>query len=194
MVTSRPRIGLICVAAATVVALFAVAGTAAAATGNIEGKVVDAVSEAGIENVEVCAFDEVEVVEVCELTGLNGGYVLSGLPEGSYLVEFWAPLLGYEPRYYNESASFEGADLVSVIGSSTTTGINAKLSKPAPIVDFLPPSPPSVPPLPAPVAAPPALPAAAKPKPAPHCKKGFKPVKRHGHKVCARKHKKKHRS
>ena len=182
MVTSRSRIGLLCVMAAAVVALFAITGTATAATGSIEGKVVDAVTEAGIEEVEVCAFDE--VVEVCELTGPGGEYVLSGLPEGSYLVEFWAPRLGYEPRYYNESASFEGADLVGVLGSSTTTGINAKLIKPAPHVDPLPPSTPSVP----------ALPAPPKPKPAPHCKKGFKQVKRHGHKVCAKKHKKKHHS
>jgi hypothetical protein len=194
MVTSRSRIGLICVAAAAVVALFAMTGTAAAATGNIEGKVVDAITGVGIEEVEVCAFDAGETEEFCKLTDPAGEYVLSGVPEGSYLVEFWAVLLGYETRYYNESASFEGADLVGVLGSGTTTGINAKLSKPAPHVDPLPPSTPSVPALPAPVAAPPALPAAVKPKPAPHCKKGFKPVKRHGHTVCAKKHKKKHRS
>jgi Carboxypeptidase regulatory-like domain len=284
MVTSRPRIGLLCVVVAAVVALFVTAGTAAAATGKIEGEVVDSVTEAGIEAAEVCALDPVEFEFVaCEMTDPDGEYALGGLPNGSYVVEFramnlgyvrqyfngvasfedadevvvagggtvsgvdaeleeggeiagrvtdattgagieevevcaftlsvfggcaltnssgnytiqgvasgswvvefWAEFLGYETRYYNEVANFNDANLVSVFAPSTAIGINARLSKPGShVVTRTPVSTPviSVPP-----------PPAVKPKPAPHCRKAFKRVKRHGHAVCVRKHKKKHRS
>lgn len=285
MVISRPRVGLLCIVVATVVALFATAGTAAAATGKIEGEVVDAVTEAGIEEVEVCAIDPVEFELVaCQTTGPDGKYVLGGLPNGSYVVEFWATylgyvrqffdgaasfedadevvvagggtvsavnaeleqggeiagrvidavtsagieeveacafslnafggcastdssgnytiqgvasgsyvvefwaeFLGYETRYYNEDTSFNDANLVAVFAPSTTVGIDARLSKPSlPVV--------SRPSLPTPVIAVPPPPATAKPKPALHCRKAFKRVKRHGRTVCVRKHRKKHRS
>lgn len=283
MAASRPRIGLLCAAVAAVVALFLMAGTALAATGKIEGKVVNKATEVGIEGVEVCAFDATTEVEECKTTGSDGKYVLVGLPNGSYvveflasslgyvtqyyngaatfeaankvviegggtvanvnaklekggeiagrvvdaatnsgieaqvcafasgvfggcagtnltgdytiqgvasgsyIVEFWAEPLGYETRYYNEQSSFGGASLVNVVAPGTTTGINAKLSKPG--THVVPISRPTSVLTPV-ISVPPVI--AAKPKPKLRCRKGFKPVKRHGHTVCMKKHKKKH--
>ena len=283
MVISR-SCGLLCVLAATLAALFATAGSAAAATGKIEGKVIESVGEVGIEDAEVCALDPVEFeVVACTTTGSDGKYVLGGLPNGSYVVEFWATYLGYarqyfdgtefpedadevvvagggtvsgvnaeleqggeiagrvtdaatgagiqgvepcaftpntfgvcaltdssgnytiqgvasgsyvvefwaeplgyETRYYDEDASFADANLVAVFAPNTTAGINARLSKPVSHVAPL-----RTPSVSAPVIS---LPPVAATKPKPHCRKAFKQVKRHGHTVCVKKHKKRRRS
>jgi hypothetical protein len=276
--------GLLCAVVAAVVALFVTAGSAAAATGKIEGEVIDSVTELGIEEVEVCAFSPTAEFEACETTGSDGAYVLAGLPNGSYIVEFFAPylgyvtqyyngvasfeaaddvvvtgggtvtgvnaeleqggeiagrvvdaatnagieeaevcaftqsvfggcaitgssgnytiqglasgsyavgfgagFLGYEARYYNEQSSFGAANFVNVVAPNTTAGINARLSKPASRVV----TPPRLPAVSTPVIS---IPPVRVIKPKPHCKKAFKPVKRHGRTVCVRKHKKKHRS
>lgn len=126
---SRPRIGLLCAMAAAVVALFAMAGTASAATGKIEGEVVDSVTELGIEDVEVCAFSAEVEFEACETTGSDGKYALGGLPNGSYVVEFWATYLGYVRQYFNGAASFADADEVVIAGGGTVTGVNAELEQ-----------------------------------------------------------------
>jgi Carboxypeptidase regulatory-like domain len=281
-VTSHPRIGLLCAAAVAIAALFVTAGSAAAATGKIEGKVIDSVTKLGIDKVEVCAYagevcdatgpdgkyvieglpdehyivefwaaelgyvrqffngvasfedaDDVEVAgggtvsgvnaemkkggeiagqvtdaatgagirEVivcaytpsageCELTDSSGSYTIQGLASNSYTVEFWAEFLGYETRYYNEATSEGAANLVGVTAPNTTTGINAKLSKPGSHVVL-----PHLPFVPAPVVSVSPVPTVkSKPKPKPRCKKAFKQVKRHGHTVCVKKHKKKRRS
>jgi hypothetical protein len=151
--------------------------------GAVAGRVTDAATGAGVPEAVVCAFTP--SVGECELTDSSGNYTVRGLASGSYTVEFSAESLGYETRFYNEAASFGGATLVGVFAQSTTTEINARLSKPASHVVL-----PSLPPVAAP-AVPPAPVVKRKPK---HCKKAFKRVKRHGHTVCVRKHRKKHRS
>ncbi len=155
--------------------------------GEIEGRVTDAASGAGIEEAEVCAYS-LSAFGGCALTDVSGDYTLAGVPTGSYVVEFWAEFLGYETRYYDEVTSFEAADPVAVFAANTTAGIDARLSKPAFRVDLPPPSsgaPAPLPPTPAPVV--------ANPKPKPHCKKGFKRVKRHGRIICVKKHRRKNR-
>ncbi len=76
----RRRWALALVAAAALSLVFA-SGAAAAQTGVIEGKVTDAVSEAGVQGVEVCALqlEEVEgelepvfAVPPCTLSGAEG--------------------------------------------------------------------------------------------------------------------------
>ncbi len=151
--------------------------------GTIEGRVTDAATSAGIEEVWACAFSAT-ATGGCDLSDSSGDYVIPGLATGSYTVEFWAEPFGYETRFYNEKASEGEANLVPVIAPETTAGINAQLSKPGS---------PVVPPAPSPTIVPPvATPQVFKPKPKLHCRKGFKKVKRHGRKVCVKKHKKKH--
>ncbi|MGH2974135.1 MAG: MSCRAMM family protein [Solirubrobacterales bacterium] len=154
------------------------------AGGKIEGRVTDSTTSVGIEEVEVCAFSHT-VFGGCAVTDGVGDYTIEGLATASYGVEFWAEFLGYETRFYDEEASADNADLISVIAPGATPSINARLSKPASKVVHAVPSvlPPALAP-PAPVA-----------KPGPkrlHCRKEFKKIMRHGHKVCIRKHKKKH--
>lgn len=145
--------------------------------GAIEGRVTDAATGAGIDEAEVCAYSRV-IRGYCALTNAVGSYKVIGLASGSYLVEFWAQFLGYETLFYNQQANFENADLVSVTAPNGHGGIDARLSKPASKV--------VVPPLPSPIAAPP-HPILTKPV---RCHKGYKKVKRHGRKVCVKKHKK----
>ncbi|HWA53255.1 MAG TPA: carboxypeptidase-like regulatory domain-containing protein [Solirubrobacterales bacterium] len=157
--------------------------------GEITGRVTDATTGAGIDEVEVCAFN-FSVFAGCTETGASGGYTLQGVASGSYTVEFWAAFLGYETRFYNESASSSGASPVPVTAPGTTPGIDARLSKPGSKVIVTP-----VPKITAPVL--PIRKVVPKPKPKKPltCRKGFKKVKRHGRKVCVKKHKKKkHRS
>jgi Carboxypeptidase regulatory-like domain len=157
--------------------------------GEIAGRVTDAATGAGIEEVEVCSYTS-EVLEVCAFTSSSGNYTIPGVASGSHVVEFWAEFLGYETRYYNEATSFNAASLVGVTAPNTTAGINSKLSKPGSHVVL-----PHLPSTSAPVVSvPPAPTLKPKPKPKRRCRKAFKQVKRHGHTVCVKKHKKKHRS
>lgn len=149
--------------------------------GKIEGRVTDAATGAGIGGAEVCAFSAT-ALGLCAFTDLAGSYSLGGLATASYEVEFWAGFLGYETLYFDQKTNPDDANLVSVTAPSATTGIDAQLSKPGSAI--VRPATPSVPAI--------SIPKLFKPKPrAVKCRKGFKKVKRHGRKVCAKKHKKK---
>lgn len=125
---SRSGIGLLCTIVIAVVSLFAATGTAAAA-GTIEGEVVDAATEVGIEEVEVCPYQLPEFEAfTCHLTNADGEYALGGLPDGEYIVEFWASSLGYAPQFFDGVSSFENASEVIVSGG-TVSGIDAELEE-----------------------------------------------------------------
>lgn len=125
---SRPRFGLLCAVAVAALSLFATTGTAAA-VGTVEGEVVDFVSKAGVEEVEVCALDPVEFEFVsCKETDEDGEYALAGLADGSYLVEFWAPWFGYATQFYDDVSSLEDADEV-VVSGGTVSGIDAEMKE-----------------------------------------------------------------
>lgn len=156
--------------------------------GAIEGRVTDAATGAGIDEAEVCAYSRV-IGGACTLTQPDGDYAVIGLATGSYGVEFWAELLGYETLFYNQQSNPENGDFVSVTAPEGTGEINARLSKPAPKV--------IVPSVPSPMLVPPpSHPTLTKPKPKLKCRKGYKKAKRHGRQVCVKKHKhkKKHHS
>ncbi|HKT84440.1 MAG TPA: hypothetical protein VJQ84_11435 [Solirubrobacterales bacterium] len=156
------------------------------AGGAIEGRVTDAVNGFGVEEAIVCALSPVRPGG-CTFTDPGGYYLVKGLSTGTYQVEFLAEPFGYETRYYNETADPNSASAVSVTAPGTTTGINGRLSKPGASV-VTPPASSVVPPVV------PIRKAVKKPKPL-TCRKGQKKVKRHGRKVCVKKHKKKkHRS
>ena len=62
------------------------------------------------------------------VTSPSGTYTVVGLPAGSYTVEFYSGCggsAGYVTQYYDNQATLGSANLVTVTGTSTTTGINA---------------------------------------------------------------------
>jgi hypothetical protein len=99
--------------------------------GQITGKVTDAITKAPLANVGVCA-NENSVLEFgsrCASTNATGEYTISGLPGGSYKVEFSAGFEAgnYAPQYFNGKPSLSAADAVSVVEGGTTSGINAEM-------------------------------------------------------------------
>jgi hypothetical protein len=102
---------------------------ASAATGTIEGTVIDAVSKDPVANIEVCAYTAKSSASGgCALTDPSGNYTIDSVQPGIYLVEFWAiPSLNYLRQFYDGAAREEEAEFVFVNGSETVTGIDAEL-------------------------------------------------------------------
>jgi hypothetical protein len=125
---SRLRLVMMCAISAAAFSLFVSTGSAAAA-GEIKGEVVEAGSSLAIEGVEACAY-QLPSYEIfaCEETNASGKYVLSGLPDGEYIVEFWASYLGFAPQFFNGVSSYEEAEEIPVIGSPVS-GIDAELEE-----------------------------------------------------------------
>jgi hypothetical protein len=98
-------------------------------TGSIKGKVTDAVTTAGIEGIEVCAWplepgEEEAGFPECTLSAAGGAYKLPALPVGKYAVEFTTPFnstLDYVLQYYDDESSFEEATPVTVTGGAAPT-------------------------------------------------------------------------
>jgi hypothetical protein len=119
---SRIKPMLLCTISVIALSLFALTGTASAATGAISGEVVKVGSSTAIEGVEACAFQLPDFEPVfCEETNVDGEYEIGGLPSGEYIVEFWASYLGYAPQFYNGVSSYEEADEITV-GNSPVLG------------------------------------------------------------------------
>jgi hypothetical protein len=125
---SRLKLVLLCAISVAAFSLFASTGSAAAA-GEIKGEVVEAGSSLPIEGVEACAF-QLPSYEIfaCEETDVNGKYALVGLPNGKYIVEFWASYLGFAPQFFNGVSSYEDADEITVSGGAVS-GIDAELDE-----------------------------------------------------------------
>jgi len=124
------RIGGVAAALIISALLLLPAMASAVATGSIKGKVIDAVSKAGIEGIEVCAYEAPEYEFTgCEETDAAGEYTLSGLATGSYRVEFWGRSngLNYLTQYYNNKTSFSQATAVAVTAPATVSNINAEM-------------------------------------------------------------------
>jgi hypothetical protein len=102
--------------------------------GRIEGTVGDAVSKAGVDEVEVCAYLEEGPEEFefggCGLTDPSGDYEIGGLADGEYIVEFWA---FREPDYvfefYDDKPFFQQATKVSVAAAGPVAVASAELTK-----------------------------------------------------------------
>lgn len=101
------------------------------ASGQISGKVTSAASNAPIEGIEVCGFsEEPPFASACAFTNARGEYTLTELPKGKYVVEFSSPEnsdLNYIAQYYDERASYEEAEVVTLGTGATVTGIDARL-------------------------------------------------------------------
>lgn len=98
--------------------------------GTIEGTVADASSGLGIEEVEVCAGSKGNGMFgfSCGETRPGGAYVVSGLPDGDYTIDFWPPgSLGYVSEVYDSKFFWEDATMVPIVAANTVAGIDAEL-------------------------------------------------------------------
>ncbi len=64
----------------------------------------------------------------CGYSEADGGYTISGLPDGTYRVEFYDWYAGiYHGEFYDDAPDLDSAADVAVTAGSTTTGIHAAL-------------------------------------------------------------------
>ena len=107
--------------------------------GAIAGTVTDSHGEA-ISGLGVCAYaDEAGEAIACGSSTLDGTYLISGLPEGEYEVEFSNQVCApfeevctstyYLPQYWEGKGSREEATPVPVTVSGTTAGIDAAMQE-----------------------------------------------------------------
>jgi len=99
--------------------------------GAISGRVTDSTGTVGIPNVNVSICDLTEYWLYGVSTDSNGYYTIYGIPAGDYKIQFtteWAPG-NYAGEWYNDKASFQSADTVSVTVGQTTSGIDAQLAE-----------------------------------------------------------------
>jgi hypothetical protein len=124
----RKSIG-VCVIAVGMLLVFS--ASAVAATGTIEGTVVDSASKTPIEHIEVCASGAKSFETAkCALTDASGEYTLEEVPEGIYIVDFWAPPQeNYLSQVYDGKSEFDEPDLVFVSSGGIVTGVDAEMQK-----------------------------------------------------------------
>ena len=104
----------------------------AAGTGAISGTVTGE-GTGGLAGIEVCAYPSDGSKPGCELSGVGGGYEITGLAEGEYVVEFWPGSQNYVWQFYAGTQDFEAATPVDVTAGTTKTGVDAVLEKGAQI-------------------------------------------------------------
>jgi hypothetical protein len=103
--------------------------------GRISGTVTDVSTHAAIKGIEVCAFAESVGTYKCTATEPNGEYLIAGLPEGAYEVEFSSPLSFFEPgldyvtQYWDGKSLASEANTVAVTVGGTASGIDAQLKE-----------------------------------------------------------------
>jgi VCBS repeat-containing protein len=116
----------------------------AASGGTITGRVTNTLAN-GLPDVCASAFDNSNAVVGFDTSDANGDYAITGLPTGSYRVEFFTefPCGASSTRtfteYYNNQSTLAAANAFNVVAGSTTGGIDAVLnSKPTANDDVVP--------------------------------------------------------
>ncbi len=95
----------------------------------IEGRVTDASTGAGLEEVLVCVLTEsgkLVSFRQCATTGSNGEYTISAVASGNYKIGFDAGK-EYVSQYYNGKSSPAEANMVMVTAPATTPNIDAAM-------------------------------------------------------------------
>ena len=102
--------------------------------GGIEGRVTNSVG-AGIVSVVAYAYTPTGGFVTYDYTDSNGDYEIKSVKSGNYKVYFYtgSGAGDYISEWYNDKASLETGDLVSVTGGSTTS-IDAELAAVLPII------------------------------------------------------------
>jgi hypothetical protein len=111
------------------------AAPALAATGSIGGTVTDAVSEAGVDDIWICAVQAFPGAGTgCDFTDEDGDYTIEGLQPAVYKVVFAQEnSLNYLAQWYDGKATREEAVGVAVGDGAAVTGIDAALERGAQI-------------------------------------------------------------
>ena len=92
--------------------------------GIISGRVTD-VSGNGIEDISV----QVNYLNIVNtFTDSDGNYSVGGMSSGQYKIFFRSFQKNYVPEWYNDKASFDTAEQVTVTIGQTTSGIDAQLA------------------------------------------------------------------
>ncbi|HXS48386.1 MAG TPA: hypothetical protein VN756_13095, partial [Solirubrobacterales bacterium] len=114
--------------------MLAVAAPARAAS--IGGTITDMVTGEGIEGVLACAYEafpteaEAGAGKRCSESEGGGEYLIGGVPAGSYKVGFLPESASnYVPEFYDDVDSWGEAEVVEVLPSSLTPGIDAALDE-----------------------------------------------------------------
>ncbi|HLH13399.1 MAG TPA: carboxypeptidase regulatory-like domain-containing protein [Solirubrobacteraceae bacterium] len=98
-------------------------------TGEVSGTVTAAASSAPLAGIEVCAIeDNAEAFTQCATTGVSGEYVVSGLPQAEYVVEFYSLSGTYATQYYNGKSSIAASTKVAVSEGALTSGVDAAMA------------------------------------------------------------------
>ena len=93
----------------------------------LSGTVTNSSGGVGVEKVEVYATSSEGETRTAITTG-GGSYAIEGLRQGTYTIRF-EPLSGnYLDQFYNEAASADGAEAVTVPAGGNVERINAKLT------------------------------------------------------------------
>ena len=98
--------------------------------GTITGTLTDATTNAPLGSAQVNVYTASGNFVETAYADTAGTYVATGLPPGAYHLEFLtdgAQIDDYIPQYYNDESSLTNADTVTVVGSQTTSDINAAL-------------------------------------------------------------------
>lgn len=98
----------------------------AALPGAISGTVTGE-GAGGLSGVLVCAWEEEEGFEECAKSKPGGGYEITPLPAGEYVVEFWPGGQNFIKEFYDNTRKYEAATLVTVTAGATKSGIDAEL-------------------------------------------------------------------
>ncbi len=102
--------------------------------GQIEGRIIDAVTKAPTSYTAACVYDPEEgEYSHCDYADGDGDYRIEGLASGSYKVRFWSDagyegdLVRYLPQFYDGQATEATATAVAVTAPSAHTGVDAEL-------------------------------------------------------------------
>jgi hypothetical protein len=96
--------------------------------GEISGTVTDAVSNASLENIKVCAYESGgEALVQCTSTSASGEYAIPRLAAAEYTVGFSAVNGEYLTQYYSDKPSLAEAVKVTVASAATAAGIDAAM-------------------------------------------------------------------
>jgi hypothetical protein len=103
----------------------------------IEGRVTAKATGAGVEGVGIEVYDDHGLIVGYSETSADGTYLVGGLLPGTYRVQFLTtsededlgegatPTLAFQ--FYNNSATFAGAQTLTLVAGATASGINAAL-------------------------------------------------------------------